>query len=170
MTLDPPTIRQATVTDAEAIATAHRDSIQSLGPAFYAPNVVADWQDGISGALYARAMERGEVFFIATRIIEGVEVVLGFSTDYRIDGPQHGTSVYVRGSASRQGLGSTLLRTAEAHAVADCATSVAIEASLAGVEFYRANGYVELRRGETLLSSGRPIECVFMQKDLKSAQ
>jgi hypothetical protein len=53
--------------------------------------------------------------------------------------------------------------------VAAGATTVHIEASLAGEQFYRANGYEEVSRGETKLMSGRPIACVFMQKTLTPA-
>jgi hypothetical protein len=55
---------------------------------------------------------------------------------------------------------------AEANAVVNGAMSLHVEASLAGVEFYKANGFSEISRGETRLMSGRPIACVFMRKDL----
>jgi ribosomal protein S18 acetylase RimI-like enzyme len=111
-------------------------------------------------------MNGGEVFFIATGLVDGATLVLGFASDYRIEGSQHGTSVYVRGIAARQGIGSAVYRLAEAHAIASGAASIAIEASLAGVAFYRTQGFVEVGEGETHLMSGRPIACVFMRKDL----
>jgi len=165
MTIVEYKTRQAHPPDADDIAVAHRDSIRSIGPRFYPPNVVDDWEEGLTGEVYVKAMEGGEVFFIATARIDGKAAVLGFATDYRIDGSQHGTSVYVRGSSARHGIGSALFRLAEAHAIARGATSIRVEASLAGVEFYRANGFNEVARGETRLRSGRPIACVFMRKD-----
>jgi GNAT superfamily N-acetyltransferase len=158
--------RQANRSDADNIALAHRDSIRSLGPAFYPPRVVEDWSEGLTGELYVRAMDAGEVFFIATGTVDGTHLVLGFASDYRIDGVKHGTSAYVRGSAARCGIGSRLLGLAEAHAVANGAAEIHVEASLAGVEFYRANGFIETGPGETRLTSGRPIACVFMRKSL----
>jgi putative acetyltransferase len=158
--------RRALPSDAEDIAAAHRDSIRSLGASFYAPNVVDDWAEDLTRDLYVNAMSGGEVFFIAVGSIDGVNAVLGFASDYLREGSQHGTSVYVRGSAARQGIGSALYALAEAEAVANGATSIRIEASLAGVEFYVANGFVEVARGETRLRSGRPIACVFMEKAL----
>lgn len=162
--------RRAHRSDADDIAVAHRDSIRSVGPKFYPTNVVDDWEEGLTGDVYVKAMEGGEVFFIATGEIDGKAAVLGFATDYCVDGSEHGTSVYVRGIAVRRGIGSALFRLVEAHAVANGATSIHVEASLAGVEFYKANGFVEVGRGETRLMSGRPIACVFMRKTLVADQ
>ena len=158
--------RVARPADADAIAIAHRDSIRSLGPAFYPPNVVDAWAEGLAPDLYVRAMEGGEVFFLATGQVDDAAAVLGFASDYAIEGTRHGTSVYVRGAAARRGIGSALFRLAEAHAIDRGAKSFHVEASLAGVEFYRANGFVEEGRGEIRLRSGRPIACVFMSKEL----
>jgi GNAT superfamily N-acetyltransferase len=159
-------IRRAEPSDVNEIALAHRDSIQSIGPAFYSPEVVEYWQEAITGGLYLKAMEAGEVFFIAVGDADGRRVVLGFASDYCIDGPKRGTSVYVRGRSARRGVGSALLARAEAHAVSNGATSIEIDASLAGVAFYEANGFVEVGRGETRLMTGRSMASVFMRKDL----
>jgi GNAT superfamily N-acetyltransferase len=160
---------RADPSDADAIAEAHRDSIRSVGPAFYPQTVVDDWGHAITPDLYVRAMAGGEVFFMAVGEIEDKAAVLGFATDYCIEGAEHGTSVYVGGMAARHGVGSALFRLAEARAISRGATSIKVEASLAGVEFYKANGFVETARGETRLTSGRSIACVFMRKTLASA-
>jgi putative acetyltransferase len=159
--------RRATESDAAGIAEAHIDSIRSLGPQFYAAGVVDDWSDGLGPSLYLDAMARGEVFYIATGEIDGKMAVLGFASDYPIEGSQHGASAYVRGAVARRGVGSALLRLAETHAIARGARRIRIEASLAGFEFYRAHGFVEIGRGDTQLRSGRPIACVFMEKQLR---
>lgn len=158
-------IRRAHPSDANDIAAAHRDSISSVGPSFYPPNVVEDWGEGLTPDIYVKAMEGGEVFFIAIGQIDAEPAALGFAT-HRIDDARDGMSVYVRGRATRRGVGSALLRSVEAHALANGATSIQVEASLAGVEFYIANGFKEVGRGDTLLMSGRPIACVFMRKTL----
>lgn len=160
--------RRAYPRDAEAIAVAHLDSIRSIGRAFYPPEVVEAWSSGLTPEIYVKAMEGGEAFFIATGYIDGNPVVLGFST-HRVDDAQDGTSVYVRGEAARQGIGTALLRLAEEHALAQGAASIHIQASLAGVEFYRANGFEEIGRGEARLMSGRSMPCVFMRKFLTGA-
>ena len=161
-------IREAVPSDVDGIALAHRDSIQSIGPTYYSDDVVAWWQEAIEGQLYLKAMDGGEVFFIALGDVDGRRAVLGFASDYCIEGQRHGTSVYVRGRSARQGIGSALLARAEAHAAETGATSIEIEASLAGVDFYRANGFIEAGSGETRLTTGRSMECVFMRKELSA--
>jgi GNAT superfamily N-acetyltransferase len=158
-------IRRATEADAAAIAEAHIDSIRALGPRFYSADVVAAWGEGLTPDLYANAMRGGEAFFIATGTLDGEHVVLGFAT-HRVDDEQDGTSVYVRGRAARHGIGTALLRRAEEHARLQGATSIAIQASLTGVEFYRANGFDELGRGEAVLTTGKSMPCVYMRKHL----
>ena len=159
------TIRRAHPSDAAGIAEAHRDSIRSIGPQFYPAPVVEAWGEGLTPNLYVKAMESGEIFFVAIGLIGDVFGVLGFAT-HRIDDAKDGGSVYVRGIATRNGIGSALWQATEAHAITQGAKTIQVEASLAGVEFYKANGFEEIGRGETLLMSGRAISCVFMRKPL----
>jgi putative acetyltransferase len=159
-------IRRAALDDVGAIAAAHLDSIASIGPRYYDPQTVQDWGARIHGDLYARAMARGEQFFVALSTIDARQTVLGFSS-HRVDGDEHGTAVYVRGSAARRGVGTALYRAAEAAAVAAGATRLTIDASIAAVDFYKVNGFEEVGRGEHPLASGRSMACVFMRKELR---
>lgn len=99
-------IRRAEPSDVNEIALAHRDSIQSIGPSYYPEEIVGYWQEAIEGQLYLKAMDGGEVFFIAVGDVDGKRAVLGFASDYCIEGQRHGSSVYVRGRSARQGIGS----------------------------------------------------------------
>ena len=94
-----------------------------MGPAFYSPDVIEAWSAGLTPAIYVKAMEGGEAFFIATGQIDGEPAVLGFST-HRVDDAQDGASVYVRGQVARRGIGTALLRLAEEHALAHGATTI----------------------------------------------
>ena len=166
MTLDGVKIRRADPSDAEAIAAAHLESIRSIGPAFYPPHLVEAWSGGLTPEVYVRAMEGGEAFFVATGEIDGQPAVLGFAT-HRVDDDQDGTSVYVRGGAARQGIGTALLALAEQHARDHGAKEIRIQASLAGAPFYAVNGYLEVGRGDAQLMSGQSIPCIFMCKLLE---
>jgi putative acetyltransferase len=161
----PYDVRPAAAADAEAIAAAHIDSIESIGPQFYGTDVVRAWRAAIHPQLYRDAMSAGEVFFVAATSLDGRGEVLGFSS-HRVDDGQHGVAVYVRGMAARRGVGSALLRVAEASALGAGASAVRLDASLAAVAFYKANGFVETGRGDLLLRSGPSMACVFMHKNL----
>jgi ribosomal protein S18 acetylase RimI-like enzyme len=159
-------IRRAEPSDAEAIAAAHLDSIRSIGPSYYEPAIVQDWGAHVEAGLYLRAMNQGEAFFVAITGPDHASAgVLGFSSHAQY-GNEHGVGVYVRGSAARCGVGSALLRAAEADAVASQASTLEIDASLAAVDFYTRHGFVETGRGSHRLPSGRSMACVFMKKQL----
>jgi GNAT superfamily N-acetyltransferase len=158
-------IRRAIEEDAPAIAVAHLDSIRAIGPSYYSQELVAAWAEGLTADVYTRAMQGGEAFFIATGELDGEQVVLGFST-HRVDDDQDGVAVYVRGRAARRGIGTALLRLAEQDARSRGATTIQIQATLAGVEFWRANGFEELERVDAPLRSGGTIPCVSMRKRL----
>jgi TRAP-type transport system periplasmic protein len=158
-------VRRAGLADVDEIAAAHLDSIRSIGPRYYDAAIVSHWGAQVKGDLYVNAMARGEVFWIAIGELGDRPAVLGFSS-HRIDENDHGVAVYVRGKPARHGIGSALLRSAEAAAIAAGATSIHLDASLAAVEFYKANGFDEVGRGEHRLWSGLPMACVFMRKNL----
>ena len=165
MTLTDIELRRAHPSDAEAMALAHLDSIRSIGPGYYSPEIVETWGAGVRPDMYVQAMEAGEVFFIATGNVDGRTVVLGFAS-HRLDDDQDGASVYVRGVAARKGIGSALFRLAEEHARAHGAASIHIQASLAGIAFYKARGFEELGPGDVVLRTGQSMPCVFMRKRL----
>jgi len=158
-------LRRAGEADIDQIAAAHLDSIRSIGARYYEAAIVDDWAASVKGSLYSRAMTAGEVFYVAIGPMGDAAEALGFSS-YRNDEGEHRTAVYVRGKAARRGIGSALFRRAEAAAIAAGAPSIYVAASLAAVDFYAANGFEPIRRGEHRLSSGRSMPCVFMRKTL----
>jgi putative acetyltransferase len=159
------TVRRAGPADVDDIAAAHLDSIRSIGPLYYDAPVVNDWGAGLNGGVYRNAMAGGEVFYVAIEGSRESPEVLGFSS-HRVDEDEHGVAVYVRGKVARRGIGSALLRAAEADAIAAGATSLHLDASLAAVEFYKAHGFEEVGRGEHRLGSGGAMASVFMRKSL----
>jgi ribosomal protein S18 acetylase RimI-like enzyme len=161
----PYVIRAATADDAGAIAAAHIDSIDTIGPRFYGADTVRAWRAAIQPRLYVDSMAAGERFFVAATTQDGRRDVLGFSC-HHVDEGAHGVAVYVRGIAARRKIGSALLRVAESSATSEGAAGVRLDSSLAAVEFYKANGFVETGRGEHRLRAGGVMACVFMQKNL----
>jgi putative acetyltransferase len=158
----PFVIRAAQPDDADDLAAVHMESIRTLGAGFYAPDIVSDWGQPRTGERYRAAMVTGERFFLA---VDDAPRILGFSSYRQKDG-KHRTAIYVAGHAARRGVGSALFRAAEAAARDNGATEVHVDASLAAVSFYLANGFIELARGQHRLRSGVLMDCVFMRKSL----
>lgn len=157
-------VREATAEDGPGIAAAHVDSIHSLGAAAYDAELVADWGAPRTGDRYVRAMAAGERFFVA---VDG-ERIVGFAA-HRVEAGDHRIAVYVRGDASRRGVGSALLAAAEAVARARGAAAIHVDASLVAVAFYEANGFVAGESAVHALRSGRAMACVRMTKRLAAA-
>jgi putative acetyltransferase len=157
-------VRPAEAVDGDRIAEAHIASIRSLGAKSCNPEIVDDWGAPRSGDVYRRAMERGEIFFVAVEREPGKnDRILGFSS-YRFEQGKHRTTVYVRGDAAGNGVGTALFTSAEAAARQHGAREIDVDASLAAVAFYKANGFQELGTGEHTLQSGKRMACVFMRK------
>jgi putative acetyltransferase len=155
------TVRAATLDDVDEIAEVHRESIVTLGATAYAEPIVRAWSGGLTGSRYGSALGRGERFFVALR----GRRMLGFSS-YRVEEGRHRTAIYVAGHAARAGVGTALFRAAERAAVANAARELHVDASLVAIEFYRANGFEELGRGEHPMRDGVTMDCVFMRKAL----
>lgn len=155
-------VREATAEDGSSIAAAHVDSIHSLGAAAYDPAIVAEWGAPRSGERYVNAMAGGERFFVA---VDRAGRIVGFAA-HRVEAGDHRIAVYVRGDASRRGVGSALLLAAEAVARARGAAAIHVDASLVAVAFYAANGFVEREPAMHALHSGRAMACIKMEKRL----
>jgi putative acetyltransferase len=157
-------VRQAEPRDADELAAVHVDSIWTLGAKAYGAEIIRAWGGPRTGERYRAAMGR-ECFFVAVE--DGLEQprLLGFSS-YRLEDGKHRTAVYVAGRAGRMGVGSALFRAAEAAARQSGAGEIHVDASLAAVDFYRANGFEEQARGQHPLGSGVMMDCVFMRKKL----
>ncbi len=146
-------IRPAGLGDGERIAEAHVDAIISLGGAAYDEALVADWASPRTGERYRQAMAKGERMFVA---VDDGGRCLGFSA-HRVEDGAHRTAVYVRGSASRRGIGTALYA---------AAVEVVVDASLVAVPFYTANGFHCGEPTVHTLRSGRAMACVRMCKRL----
>jgi putative acetyltransferase len=139
-------VRRAEDHDFPAIADAHQASILELGGAYYDPQAMQFWGRKRDPDGYRDARDQhGEIFFVAEQA-ERPGYLLGFSS-YRYEENRHRLQgFYVRGTASRQGVGTRLLATVEDHAKAAGADELHVEASLPGEKFYLARGFRELSR------------------------
>ena len=135
--VSPPAIiiRAATPADATAILQVHRESILVLGLEAYSLAEVESWAAGLVPERYVEAMnDGGETFIVA--VAAGWRLV-GFCSfkDDEVKG------LYVAPEWARRGVGSALLRQAEATIAAAGHRLIRIVASLSGQAFYEHHGY-----------------------------
>lgn len=150
--------RLGTPDDAAAIMRVHRESILELGTKSYSLAEAESWAAGLVAERYVTAMaEGGETFLVAEGDGAGVVAFCSYKED-------EVCGLYVAPSAARSGVGSALLRRAEAAIAAAGHRRVRIGASLSGEAFYARHGYgVVLRRGWKT-RGGLTIPVVDMEK------
>jgi len=137
MTREPHNIviRAAAHANAEAILQLHRASILVLGAEHYSLAEVESWATGLVAERYVTAMTDGGETFIVAAASEGE--LAGFCSfkDDEVKG------LYVAPRWARLGVGSALLRRAEAAIAATGCRRICIGASLSGQAFYERHGY-----------------------------
>jgi putative acetyltransferase len=103
---------------------------------------------------------QGVISFVAT---DDSAQILGFG---ELVPPETLGAIYVRASAGRHGVASTLLRTVEAEARDLRMKVLRMESSLTAYAFYTKHGFRELERRRHPLAGGLTMDCVFMEKQL----
>jgi putative acetyltransferase len=140
-------VREATVTDAEAVRQVHRRSIKGLGPEAYDPEQVRAWAAGCESADYAGSIEDDGVFLVAER-----DGIVGFGSlslvapgGYASDVDAEVTGVYVDPDVVRRGVGTALYRGLERRARERDVDRLGLLASRNAVAFYEDRGYERVR-------------------------
>ena len=156
-------VRKGTPADGEGLLRVHRISILRLATAAYSAAEVASWTAGLVAEGYGRAMtERGETFYTA---LTDDSWIVGFCS-YKVD---EVVGLYIDPDWARRGLGSDLLRRAEAAIAAAGHRTIRIGASLTGRPFYEAHGYRVVRHGDWKTRGGLVIDMVDMEKSIAEA-
>jgi len=148
--------------DAADLLALHVASIRGLGPSRYSAAQCDSWAHGLTAAGYVRAMKSGERFWVA----EGAEGLEGFCSwkGPRIEG------LFVHPGSARLGLGTGLLRRAEAAISESGAAQIDVEAALPAVPFYTARGYRTDASFVAPTRGGVGIEALRMAKSLGPTQ
>lgn len=153
-------IRPAITSDAPAIAALHREAVLAKGISHYPEDTLNDWSpvptpERIS-RLASQIAHPGLIVLVAVANDE----ILGF-TLVDIANNELG-AVYVKPNMVGN-VGSALLAEIEKRAFPLC-EFLTCDASLNAERFYKRNGYVEERRGDHVLRSGKKIACIHMRK------
>jgi len=153
-------IRAAAHADAEAILQLHRASIRVLGAEHYSLAEVESWATGLVPERYVTAMtDGGETFIVAAAADGDLAGFCSFKDD-EVKG------LYVAPGWARRGVGSALLRRAEAAIAATGRRRIRIGASLSGQAFYERHGYRVTDRHGWTSRGGLVMAALAMEKTL----
>lgn len=153
-------IRRGGLSDADSLYAIHERAVRVLGRRVYNDSQVESWLHGNVPALYIEAMrDEGELFQVAVTRPRGI---VGFCAvkDAEL------RSLYVDPDWAGLGVGSTLLRRAEAIIAAAGHDRVVIGASLAGLPFYEQHGYSVVKHRHWRTRGGLMIPAADMEKRL----
>ncbi|WP_440764876.1 GNAT family N-acetyltransferase [Natronorubrum sp. DTA7] len=138
-----PLVREATRSDAEAVATVHEKSIRELAPMAYSRDVVSAWAAGKDPDSYQ--FESAETYFLVAEIDERI---VGFgelrpeaAEYFRADVEGEIRAVYVHPHFTRQRVGTSLYQKLESEARRRRLDSVGLWASINAREFYAELGF-----------------------------
>jgi putative acetyltransferase len=154
-------VRLATPADAAAIWPVHVASIREVCAGAYTPEQIEAWAGPKRPENYVRAMDRGEQLWVAE---DDSRWIVGFA---RLDRDVL-MGLYVAPAALRRGIGSALLRAAEAHALASGVETLRLNATLNAVAFYASQGYVAGERISRAMG-GVDVPSIRMSKRLRLA-
>ena len=168
--------RLATVDDAAAIETLMKASIADLFPAFY------DARQTASSVIYVGHVDRMLIDDGTYFVIDEDEAIVacgGWSrrdklytgsgegaTDARLlepaTEPARVRAMFVRSDRTRRGLGTRILEACEAAARAEGFRTLALMATMPGLQLYERYGFEVIERTEITLPDGVTLACASM--------
>lgn len=159
-------IREANTNDVDAIRAVHRQSVLDLAIETYPVEVISGWKPNPSPESIERHKESirsgFELVWVAeiSGRIEGFSVLVPSESELR--------ACYVTGVVANNGVGSGLLQVLEKRARELGLKKLKLSSSINARPFYEKNGYVASSKGQHTLQTGVKIDCIFMEKNLRS--
>ncbi|MEQ8356908.1 MAG: GNAT family N-acetyltransferase [Kiloniellaceae bacterium] len=151
-------LRPGKPADAPGLLKVHDRAIRVLGRGAYSDSQIESWAEEISPERYVEAMrDDGEAFLVAVARLRGIVAFCSYKD-------QEVRALYVDPDWARLGVGSALLKRAEAIIAAQGHRKVVIGASLIGLPFYESQGYSVLRHRHWRTRGGLMIPAADMEK------
>lgn len=148
--------------DAEGLLRVHQRAVLTLGRPTYSDAQLESWASGNSPDRYVQDMrEEGEIYEVAVVRKAGI-VAFCSRRAHEV------RSLYVDPDWARHGIGSVLLKRAEAAIAEDGFQRVSIGASLVGLPFYERQGYRVLRHRHWKTRGGLFIPAAEMEKAISA--
>lgn len=142
-------VREAILSDIEAVRPVHCKSITELGRDEYTQEQVDAWANGCESADYSATIDSEDLLFI---VAEADGDVVGFGSlqfdspdEYEVTVDAEVTGVYVHPAVVRQGVGTHIYADLERQARERDVRTLGLSASLNAVPFYESHGYEQIR-------------------------
>lgn len=153
--------------DAGSLEMLHRRAILALAGRTYTQAECESWAHRIRAAAYVRIATTEETY----RVAQMAHGPIGGFCSYALRGKGEGQicGLYTDPDFQGLGIGSALVKEAEADLEAHDATHFRIDASLAALSFYQRFGYAEVSRSAHPTRGGLKIDIALMRKPGRSA-
>ncbi|WP_196258771.1 GNAT family N-acetyltransferase [Pelagibacterium limicola] len=153
------TIRPFRDSDADALCRLHVAAILATSDEHYTELQRKSWASGKKPESYIRIAREEETYLVA---VDANDQPLGFCSfaDAEIKG------LYVRPAAQRRGIGTALMRRAEAALIRQGATEIVVHSGLPAVSFYQACGYAVVSRSLHRTHDGEELQTVRLGKHI----
>lgn len=159
-------LRRGLPEDALGILEAHRSAIRVTAAEAYGSAIIDDWAPAVISPervqIFQRSIKCGEELIVVA--VNATDRIIGFGSI--VPGNSELRAIYVAAEHGRQGVGRAILGRLEELARQAGVTELRMDASINAVRFYEANGFISLKRGEHVMSSGGRMACVCMRKTL----
>lgn len=154
----PFTVRPFSSGDQFAICELHVASILAIPRNIYTQSEVEAWTHGKTPEIYIRIQEEtGEIFLVAADANDRPVGFVGYLGD-EIRG------MYVDPAWQGEGVGTALMRRAEAAIIADGARRLRVHAAKSAYGFYEHLGYTQTGIANHTLPDGREIAAAWYEK------
>lgn len=167
MNSSPVSFRSAVADDATDMVAVHYASVHAIPPGQYPVAILSAWSptpDEQRREWLANLLAQDTT--VCEVAISGNDAIVGFCLALPYQSRLQ--ALYVHPEYAGRGIGASLLRAVEAHCRAVGADMLELNASFNAENFYRANGYVAIRKTMQPLTDGSAMGAVSMSKRLAS--
>ena len=153
-------VRPARAEDGAALADLHRAAILATSDDFYSAEERHSWASGLRADGYARSMSDGELIEVAAPKDTDMPIAFCGRRETGVVG------LYVHPDHQQRGIGTLLLKRAEAALAEQGARLLTVEASLPAARFYERHGYTPVETFSHKTRGGLDLMSVRMTKTI----
>jgi putative acetyltransferase len=155
-------IRELRPDETKVFLEVHHAAVRMIAASDYPSAVIESWAPlPITDAVVERVRRNPEGEIRLAAVLDGQVVGVGALIPQKYEL----RACYVSPAAQRIGVGLAIVKTIERIALSHELPHLELDSSITAEPFYLRLGYRITRRGQHILHSGTPMNCVMMRKD-----